>query len=92
MGLTKFSEQAIDAVGISVSSKVTTGAGFTGLFAGMASWNWTAIIASAVALSGLAMNFYFQHRRDRREAKEQADRDFERSLRVEALMTRIEEG
>lgn len=56
-----------DAAAISISSKTTVGAGGAGIFASMAQWNWTAIIASAVALAGLAANLYFQRRRDKRE-------------------------
>jgi len=56
-----------DTAAISVSTKMTLSASGTGFFASMASWNWTAIIASAVAVVGLCANLYFQRRRDRRE-------------------------
>ena len=56
-----------DAVALSVSSKVTVGASATGLLSSVAQWNWTAIIASLVAIVGLAANVYFLRRRDKRE-------------------------
>ena len=56
-----------DTAAISVSTKATIGASGTGLFASVAQWNWTAIVASAVAVIGLAANLYFQRRRDKRE-------------------------
>jgi len=56
-----------DTAAISLSSKTTVGAGITGVFASAAQWNWTAIIASVVAILGLAVNFYFLRRRDKRE-------------------------
>jgi len=56
-----------DTAAISVANKMTLGASGTGFFASMAHWNWTAIIASAVAIIGLLANLYFQRRRDKRE-------------------------
>ena len=56
-----------DTAAISVASKTTLGASGTGLLASMAQWNWTAIIASVVAIVGLVANLYFQRRRDKRE-------------------------
>lgn len=70
MKFSEISQSAIDAAGISASTKTTIGAGTTGLFAAVAGWNWPAIIASLVALVGLAANIYFQRRRDKRETKE----------------------
>lgn len=56
-----------DTAAISVASKTTLGASGTGLLASMVQWNWTAIIASVVAIVGLVANLYFQRRRDKRE-------------------------
>ena len=56
-----------DTAAISVSTKMTLSASGTGLLASMAQWNWTAIIASVVAIVGLVANLYFQRRRDKRE-------------------------
>ena len=70
MRLRHLIEQVPDAVGVSISSKATVGAGLTGIASSMAHWNWTAIIASTVAVLGLGMNWYFQRRRDKREHDE----------------------
>lgn len=67
MRLREIIEAIPDASAISVSTKATIGASGTGLFASVAQWNWTAIVASAVAVVGLAANLYFQRRRDKRE-------------------------
>jgi len=50
------------------SAFVTTVASAGGsIWAGMAGWNWTSIIAGTTAIAGLGINLYFSVRRDRRE-------------------------
>lgn len=60
-------EKIPDAVGATGSTHVTIASGSAGILSSMAGWNWTAIIASAVALLGLLANLWFQRRRDARE-------------------------
>ena len=83
-----------DTAAISLSSKVTLGSGGMGIFASVAQWNWTAIIASTVAITGLAVNYYFLLRRDRREQKEfeirLAREQLESNARIAALQDRCE--
>lgn len=64
------SEVATEATVISASGKVTAGGGATGLVGFIASANWLGIGGFCIALVGLAVNIYFQVRRDRRETKE----------------------
>lgn len=59
-----------DQVGVSLSTKTTIVSGLAGIFSSMAEWNWASIIASCVAIGGLAMNFYFQRRRDKRDREQ----------------------
>lgn len=70
----KFSDTAVDALAISISSKTTYGASAGSLLASIAGWNWPAIIASAVAILGLIINLAFKIRRDRRESAESIER------------------
>jgi predicted MFS family arabinose efflux permease len=72
---------AVDAVGIKSSSATTYGASAGSIVATIAGWNWTAIITCAVAVVGLAVQIYFQVRRDRRETAESR-------ARMEALRAR----
>lgn len=82
-------EQIPDAVGISLSTKATVGAGVASIFSSVAQWNWTAIIASLVAILGLAMNYYFQRRRDKRESLESAARLAESQARQAEISARL---
>ncbi|WP_368640573.1 holin [Castellaniella ginsengisoli] len=59
-----------DAIGIKSSAATTYGASASSIVASVAGWNWTAIITGVVAIVGLAVNVYFQVRRDRRESRE----------------------
>lgn len=79
-----------DTVGITVSSKVTVGAGAGGIVASMAQWNWPAIIASSVAICGLAINFYFQHRRDKRDKEENRRKEELHQAQLQALGKRCD--
>lgn len=71
-----------DQTGIAASIKTTVISGFAGILSGMAQWNWPAIIASTVAIAGLAINFYFQKRKDRRDKER---REAEKLLAEERL-------
>lgn len=73
-----------DTVGITVSTNTTIYSGLTGIFSSITNWNWTSIIASTVAILGLAMNVYFQRRRDKRERMESQARIDELKARTMA--------
>ncbi|NLV87530.1 MAG: hypothetical protein GX025_10015 [Clostridiales bacterium] len=79
-----------DTAGIAVSSKVTVGAGASGIVASMAQWNWPAIVASSVAICGLAINFYFQHRRDKRDRDENRRKEELHQAQLKALQNRCD--
>lgn len=86
-----------DQAGISASIKMTVFSGLAGIFSGIAEWNWPAIIASTVAIAGLAINFYFQVRQDRRnkvklalEKAESEARIAESQARIKALENRCD--
>lgn len=61
-----------------VSNKATLGGAAAGLYGYLASINWIGLIGAFVAIVGLMVNIYFQHRRDKREQLETA-------ARIEAL-------
>lgn len=67
-------EGVIEAVGASVSSKATVAGAATGVLGWLADTNWIGLSGVLIAIAGLAMNYYFQHRRDRRESAESAAR------------------
>lgn len=79
-----------DATGISASQHTTIWAGTGGILASMAQWNWPAIIASTIALLGLAVNIYFLRRRDRREREEDRRREEMHRARLAALRDRCD--
>lgn len=63
-------EGVIEAVGASISSKMTMAGAAAGFFGWAAQINWIGLSGVLIAIAGLATNYYFQHRRDRREAAE----------------------
>lgn len=67
-------EGVIEAVGASVANKFTFGGAITGFLGWMAQINWIGLAGVLIALAGLAANFYFQHRRDKREQAESVAR------------------
>ena len=75
-------EGVIEA-GIAVSNKAT----ITGASVGVVGWaaqvNWLGICGVLIAALGFAVNFYFQRRRDHREARES-------EARIAALRERCE--
>ena len=63
-------EGLIEVVGASVANKgmvVGAAAGFIGWLSQV---NWIGLSGVLIAMSGLAMNYYFSHRRDKREQAE----------------------
>lgn len=90
MNLRDLIEAIPDAAAISISTKTTLGAGASGLFASVAQWNWTAIVASTVAIVGLGANLYFQRRRDRREREDARRREELHQAQLAALKERCE--
>lgn len=64
----------MEVAGASVSNKTTVAGAVTGAVGWAADINWIGLIGAVVAVLGLAVNIYFQIRRDRREAIESAAR------------------
>jgi len=65
----------IDDVAImSLASKTTWTGGLTSVAASFADWNLTAIGGFIAAVGGLAVNWYYKHRDDKRKDKETAAR------------------
>lgn len=58
---------AIEASALSASSKTTTLGAVAGTVGWAAQINWLGLIGALVAVVGLAVNFYFQHQRNKRE-------------------------
>lgn len=74
---------SLEALAASVSSKTTYAGAAAGLFGWLAQINWIGLSGVLIALIGLAVNFWFQYRRDRRESAEHR-------ARIEALKARCE--
>lgn len=63
-----------DVIGAAIASKVTQAGAFAGIFGWLAQINWIGVSGVLIALAGLATNYYFQHRRDKREQAESVAR------------------
>lgn len=63
------SESVIEA-GVAVSSKTTIAGAAASVVGWAAQINWIGLAGVGIALLGLLVNAYFQHRRDRREQAE----------------------
>lgn len=61
---------AIDATAATLGTKATYTGGGTAVVGGLTSNELLTIIGVVIALLGFLTNFYFQHRRDQREARE----------------------
>tara|TARA_Y100001938_G_C8011808_1_gene390426 strand:- start:413 stop:679 length:267 start_codon:yes stop_codon:yes gene_type:complete len=77
----QINENTVDAVAVSATNKSMLGGAVAGVFGWMAQINWIGLSGVVIALLGLAVNFYFQHRRDKREQAESL-------ARIEALRER----
>lgn len=64
----------VDVIGAAIASKVTQAGAFAGVFGWLAQINWIGVSGVLIALAGLATNYYFQHRRDKREQAESVAR------------------
>lgn len=74
----QINESTVDAAVVSITNKSMLGGAIAGAFGWLAQINWIGLGGFLIALGGLAVNFYFQHRRDKREQTESA-------ARIEAL-------
>lgn len=85
-------EGVIEAVGASIANKATLGGALTGVLGWLAQVNWIGLSGVLIALAGLALNHYFQVRREKREYEFQIRRDrreeAESAARIEALRER----
>lgn len=68
----------VEVFGAAAANKVTQAGAVAGVFGWLAQINWIGLSGVLIALAGLATNYYFQYRRDRREQAESA-------ARIEAL-------
>ncbi len=66
----KGAEIAMEVVGASVANKATVAGAFTGAVGWLAQVNWLGLSGVLIAILGLLVNFYFQHRRDKLEQAE----------------------
>lgn len=67
-------EIALEVVAITTASKTTHAGAAVGFLGWASQVNWIGWTGVFIALVGLGVNFYFQQRRDRREAAESAAR------------------
>ena len=74
----QINESTVDAAAVSITNKSMLGGAIAGAFGWLAQINWIGLGGFLIALAGLAVNFYFQHRRDKREQAESV-------ARIEAL-------
>lgn len=60
----------IDAAGVMVGKAGTYGGGASALIFGLSASEFAALVGAVVAIAGLAVQWYFNRRRDRREQAE----------------------
>lgn len=77
-----------DATMSSYASKLTTTGAGTAVVGGLSHNEVLAIIGAAVAVLGLLTNWYFQHRRDARERREDERREAEHQKRMRQMQTK----
>lgn len=65
---------AIEAFGAAIAAKTAQGGAVAGVFGWLINVNWIGLMGVLIGLLGLAANFYFQRRRDKREANESEER------------------
>lgn len=63
-------QATLEATASAVATKVTYGGGITSAFGLIATIDWIGWVGVCVAIIGLAINTYFQIKRDRREEAE----------------------
>jgi hypothetical protein len=63
-------ERAVDVIGAAVTAKMTQGGAAAGVLGWLIHVNWIGVMGVLIGLAGLAANFYFQHKRDKREHAE----------------------
>jgi hypothetical protein len=68
------SEAAIDAMGVIVGKTATYGGGASAFLFGLSANELAAVCGVLIALAGLAVQSFYNHRRDRRESSESAER------------------
>jgi uncharacterized membrane protein YebE (DUF533 family) len=68
------SADAVDAMGVLVGKTATYGGGASAFVFGLSANELAALLGVLIALAGLALQSYYNHRRDRRESVESAER------------------
>lgn len=72
--MSQHSDAAADAMGVLVGKTATYGGGTSAFLFGLSANELAAVAGVLIALAGLALQSFYNHRRDRREASESAER------------------
>ena len=78
-------KEAIEAAVTTIAPKTTYGGAATSILGWLASSEFTVIVGLFVAVAGLAVNWYYKAKADRRQADDAALRSEERKLRMELM-------
>ena len=78
-------KEAIEAAVTTVASKSTYGGAATSILGWLASSEFTVFVGLFVAVAGLAVNWYYKAKADRRQADDAALRAEERKLRMDLM-------
>ena len=81
-------EDAIDAAGVAITAKVTQAGAGTTLVSWFLSSEGGMFFGIAIGVIGLLVNFYYQHRRDKREHAAHLMAEREHQKRMDRLATR----
>lgn len=68
-GISEKAEIAAEAATISIANKTTAAAGAAGFIGWASQINWLGLVGATVAVAGLAISTYFQHRKDKRQSE-----------------------
>lgn len=78
-------KEAIEAAVTAVASKSTYGGAATSILGWLASSEFTVVVGLFVAVAGLAVNWYYKAKADRRQADDAALHAEERKLRMDLM-------
>lgn len=81
-------DQAAEASVAAFANKMTVAGGGTALVGGLAASDLVAFGGLFTALAGLAINYYYKHKADKREQADRAERRAEHEARLKSLQER----
>ena len=81
-------EDAIDATGVAITAKVTQAGAGTTLLSWLLSSEGGMAFGICIGVLGLLVNFYYQHRRDKREHAAHLMAEREHKKRMDRLATK----